>query len=192
AKVADEKQTAGTIVQTMLNQNSRVTVVGFGGVNNVVPNQTPVDVVCQPTIASAANLDSLASCVSKLHRRSETEGNDTDYAAALGQAMSYFSPGTTAGQQSPAGSIKVILMMTDGGVDVHRNTQQYGGGWLAGEQQVVSQKLAAARQEGVQVWPLGFGTDITRGDSSYLGQLARGGAQTSCDTRQVSQPHYQV
>ena len=54
AKVADEKQTAGTIVQSMLNPRSRVTVIGFGGVNHVVPNQNPVDVVCQPTIASGA------------------------------------------------------------------------------------------------------------------------------------------
>src|SRR5215472_14997120 len=93
AKVADEKQTAGTIVQTMLNPHSRVTVVGFGGANGVVPSQSRVDVTCQPTIASGAqNLGYLASCVGKLHRRSEQEGNDTDYAAALQQAMGYFAP----------------------------------------------------------------------------------------------------
>ena len=83
-KVADEKQTVGTIVQSMLNPRSRVTVIGFGGVNHVAPDQNPVDVACVPTIASgAANLDYLASCVSKLHRRTEAEGDDTDYAAAL-------------------------------------------------------------------------------------------------------------
>ena len=99
AKVADERQTAGTIVQSMLNPRSRVTVVGFGGVNHVAPDQNPVDVVCQPTIASgAANLSYLASCVGKLHRRTEAEGDDTDYAAALGQAMTYFNP------QPPTGS----------------------------------------------------------------------------------------
>ena len=59
--VADEQQTVGTIVQTMLNPASRVTVIGFGGVNNVVRGQSPVDLLCQPTIASgAANLDYLA------------------------------------------------------------------------------------------------------------------------------------
>ena len=137
AKVADEKQTVGTIVQSMLNPGSRVTVVGFGGVNHVAPNQTPVDVVCQPTIASGTqNLSYLASCVSKLHRRTEQEGDDTDYAAALGQAMSYLSPNSTSAPASPSGAIKVILMMTDGAVDVHRDTQQYGtqldGGRAAG------------------------------------------------------------
>ena len=193
AKVADERQTAGTIVQTMLNPRSRVTVVGFGGVNHIVPNQSPVDVVCQPTIASgAANLSYLSSCVSKLHRRTEAEGDDTDYAAALGQAMSYFNPSTSYGQQSPSGAIKVILMMTDGGVDVHRDTQQYGVDWQLGEQQAVSQQLAAARQDGVQVWPLGFGTDITPQAASYLNQIAKSGAQTACDSRAESQPHYNV
>jgi von Willebrand factor type A domain len=196
AKVADEKQTVGTIVQSMLNPGSRVTVVGFGGVNHVAPNQTPVDVVCQPTIASGTqNLSYLASCVSKLHRRTEQEGDDTDYAAALGQAMSYLSPASTATPPAPSGAIKVILMMTDGAVDVHRDTQQYGANWMEGEQQAVNQQLAAARSDGVQVWPLGFGTDIGTGITEsqaldYLNQVAVGGAAAVCDKRHVAnQPH---
>src|SRR5207247_444950 len=105
AKVADEKQTAGTIVQSMLNARSRVTVVGFGGVNHAAADQNPVDVVCQPTIASGTqNLSYLASCVNKLHRRSEQQGDDTDYSAALGQAMNYLSPNSSATPPSPSGA----------------------------------------------------------------------------------------
>ena len=196
AKVADEKQTAGTIVQSMLNARSRVTVVGFGGVNHVTPNQTPVDVACQPTIAGGPqNLSYLASCVNKLHRRSEQEGDDTDYAAALGQAMNYLSPNGSATPPSPGGAIKVILMMTDGAVDVHRNTPQYGSNWMEGEQAAVDQQLAAAKANGVQVWPLGFGTDIgtgiTEGQAlSYLNRVAANGAPAVCDKRHVAnQPH---
>jgi hypothetical protein len=196
AKVADEKQTAGTIVQSLLNPRSRVTVVGFGGVNHLGPDQNPVDVVCQPTVASGtANLGYLASCVGNLHRRTEAEGDDTDYAAALGQAMTYFNPATSYGQQSPSGAIKVVLMMTDGAVDVHRNTQQYGTNWLEGEHQAVNQQLAAAKTDGVQVWPLGFGTDIGTGITepqalAYLNQLAAGGAPAVCDKRHTAnQPH---
>jgi hypothetical protein len=195
AKVAQEKATAATITQTLLNPRSRVTVIGFGGVNHVAASQSPVDVTCQPTIASGTQaLGYLTSCVGKLHQRSEQEGNDTDYAAALGQAMSYLTPGATATPPSPAGAIKVILMMTDGAVDVHRNTQQYGTGWQAGEQQAVSQQLAAARSAGAQVWPLGFGTDVGTGMTqaqalAYLNQVAAGGAQGGCDTRQESRPH---
>lgn len=196
AKVAAEKQTAGTIAQTMLNPASRVTVIGFGGVNNVVPGQNPVDVVCQPTIAGGqANQDYLASCVGKLHRRTEQEGDDTDYAAALNEAMSYLAPGSTATPASPPNAIKVILMMTDGAVDVHRNTQQYGSNWQLGEQTAINQQMSAAKAAGVQLWPLGFGTDIGTGvtqpqAAQYLNRMASSGAPAVCGTRQAaSQPH---
>jgi hypothetical protein len=192
ATLADERQTAATIAQTMLNPASRVTVVGFGGINHVAAGQSPVDVACQPTIASGANLGYLASCVTKLHRRTEAEGDDTDYAAALGQALSYFDPDTAFGRQSPRGAVKIILMMTDGGIDVHRDTQHYGPNWQLGEQEAVDQHLALARQYGAQVWPLGFGTDIMPEDASYLNRLAQGGARVGCDSRPVSEPHYQV
>lgn len=192
ANVAEERQTAGTIAQSLLNPRSRVAVVGFGGVNEVVPNQTPVNVACQPTLAGGTrNLAYLASCVNSLHRRTEAEGNDTDYAAALGQAMSYLNPSTSYGKQSPAGAIKVILMMTDGGLDVHRDTRQYGTNWLAGAHHAVNLQLAAARAGGVQVWPLGFGT-ISAGDQHYLDYLAASGAQTACDNRAESKPHATV
>jgi hypothetical protein len=192
ANVTAERQTAGTIAQAMLNPHSRVTVIGFGGVNHVAPDQDPVSVVCQPTIASGtANLAYLASCVNGLHRRTEAEGDDTDYAAALGQAMSYFSPATAYGQQSPAGAIKVVLMMTDGGLDVHRDTQQYGTDWLAGVHHAVDLQLAAARQDHVQVWPLGFGT-IDPTDSQYLDYLAASGYQSACDNRAQSRPRAQI
>ncbi len=179
--VAQEKQVAATIGQSMLNPASRITVIGFGGVNHVAPNQNPIDVACKPTIASGAqNLGYLSTCVNSLHRRTEAEGDDTDYAAAFGQAMSYLNPNTTYGAQSPPGALKVILMMTDGGVDVSRNTQQYGQDWLAGVHQAVNEQLALARQDHVQVWTLGMGTDITSTDEQYLQYLASNGAQSTC------------
>lgn len=179
--VAQEKQVAATIGQSMLNPASRVTVVGFGGVNNVAPGQNPVNVACQPTTASGAqHLAYLSTCVNSLHRRTEAEGDDTDYAAALGQATGYFNPATALGRQSPPGAIKVILMMTDGGVDVHRDTQQYGQDWLAGVHQAINEQLALARQDHVQVWTLGMGTDITPPDQQYLQYLAASGARSAC------------
>jgi hypothetical protein len=195
-KVADEKQTVGTIVQTMLNPSSRVTVIGFGGVNNVVPHQNSVDVVCQPTIASGAtNLDYLSNCAGNLHRRTEQQGDDTDYATALGEAMNFLGPGSPATPAAPAKAIKVILMMTDGAVDVHRNPQQYGSNWQLGEQTAINQQLAAATSAGVQVWPLGFGTDIGTNVTQpqalkYLNNMAAHGAPAVCDTRHAAnQPH---
>jgi hypothetical protein len=179
--VAQERQVAATIGQSMLNPASRITVVGFGGVNHMAPDQNPINVACQPTIASGAkNLAYLSVCPNSLNRRSEAEGDDTDYAAALGQAMSYLNPDTTYGQQSPPGALKVILMMTDGGVDVHRDTQQYGQDWLAGVHQAVNEQLALARQDHVEVWTLGMGTDINATDQQYLQYLAAHGAQSTC------------
>ena len=179
--VAQERQVSATIGQSMLNPGSRITVVGFGGVNNIVPNQDPVNVACNPTVAdSQRNLDYLSTCVNSLHRRSERQGDDTDYAAALGQAMTYFSPDSLYGSQSPRGAIKVILMMTDGGVDVHRDTKQYGQDWQQGETQAINEQLAKARQNRVQLWTLGMGTDITAHDQAYLQHLAASGAPSPC------------
>ena len=72
--VAQERQVAATIGQSMLNPASRITVVGFGGVNHVAPDQNAINVACQPTIASGAkNLAYLSTCPSSLHRRSEAK-----------------------------------------------------------------------------------------------------------------------
>jgi hypothetical protein len=201
-KVADETATVGTVVQSLLNPESRVTVIGFGGVNHVVPNQVPTDVACVPTIASGpANLDYLSKCVTKLHRRTEAEGDDTDYAAALSQAMNYLSPSGTATPPSPNGAIKVIMMMTDGAVDVARDTQQYGTNWPLGEQTAINQQLSAAKADGVQFWPLGFGTeDIGQnvdGTSVSVPQALRNlntmasqAAPSVCGTKEAAvQPH---
>jgi hypothetical protein len=199
-KVSDEKATVGTIVQSLLNPASRVTVIGFGGVNHVAPNQVPTDVACVPTIASgAANLDYLSTCVSKLHRRTEAEGDDTDYAAALAQAVSYLSAASTATPASPAGAHKIILMMTDGAVDVRRDTQQYGTNWQLGEQTAINQQLSTAKADGVQFWPLGFGTDIGNVDGTnisessalnYLNTMASQAAPSVCGTKKSAvQPH---
>jgi hypothetical protein len=200
AKVADEKATTLEIVTSLLNPGSRVTVVGFGGVNHVAPNQDPTDVACQPTIASPANLGYLTSCVGKLHQRSGAEGDDTDYAAALGQATSYFNPETAYGRQSPPGATKVILMMTDGAVDVQRNTQQYGTDWRLGELTQIDDQLTIARSEQVQFWALGFGTDygtnaggtiITKADAlAYLNAMAAKGAPAVCDGQRASVQPY--
>jgi len=179
--VAQERQVAETIGQSMLNPGSRITVIGFGGVNHVAPDQNPIDMACKPTVASGAqNLAYLSTCPNSLHRRTEAQGDDTDYAAAFGQAMSYLNPDTPYGAQSPPGALKVILMMTDGAVDAHRDTQQYGQDWLSGVHQAVNEQLALARQDHVQVWTLGMGTDITSQDEQYLQYLASSGAQSRC------------
>jgi hypothetical protein len=196
AKVTAEKQTVGTIVQSLLNPRSRVTVIGFGGRSNPALNQNPIDIVCVPTVASGArNLSYLATCVNKLHRRTPAQGDATDYAAALGQAMGYFNPNSTYGQQSPAKAHKVVLMMTDGAVDVSGDTKHYTSNWRLGEQQAINQQLALARTYGAQVWPLGFGTvtgsGITEAQAlQNLNNIAAHAAPAVCNKHLVAdQPH---
>jgi von Willebrand factor type A domain len=191
ADVAREIQAAGTIAQTPLNPRSRVTVVGFGGVNGVRPDQDPTAVVCQPTITDGtASFDYLSRCVSGLHRRTDAEGDDTDYAAALAQAMNYLGGGTPASQQSPAGATKAIFLMTDGGLDVHRDPQ-YLPDWQTAARHAVDLQLQAAEAAHVEIWPLGFGA-ISPADHRYLDELAAGGSQDACDSRAVSRPHATV
>ena len=186
--VAREVQAAGILAQSPLNPRSRVTIIGFGGVNGVAPDQDPTSVVCQPTVTgSTASLQYLARCVSGLHRRTEAEGDDTDYAAALAQAMNVLGDGTSDGQQSPAGATKAIFMMTDGGLDLHRDPQ-YLPDWVTAAHHAVDLQLQAARASDVQVWPLGFGS-IDQQDHDYLGYLAAQGAQPSHDSCQISRPH---
>ena len=199
ASIADEKATTLEIASSLLNQESRVTVIGFGGVNDPSAKQDPTNIACPPT--TAVNRDTLATCVNQnLYPRTLSQGNDTDYAAALGQAMSYLDPSTTYGQQSPPGATKVILMMTDGAADVHNDTQQYTGNWSAGELSQVDARLSTARQDNVQFWALGFGSDIgtdvdgklvTRAEAlRYLDNMAAAGAPAVCNGQRAPvQPH---
>lgn len=192
-KVTDEKATVGMIIQSQLNPASRVTVIGFGGVNGVAPNEVATDVACVPTTAGgAANLAYLSTCYDKLGPRGEKDADDTDYAAALTGALTYLSPASTATPPSPAKAIKVILMMTDGAVDVHRDPQRGAtpAARLTAENAAVSKELGIAKADGVQFWPLGFGTDIGSNVDhtniteqqalSYLNDMAARGASDAC------------
>jgi hypothetical protein len=189
ADIRHETEAAGTLAQAPLNPRSRVTVFGFGGTDGAAPNQNPIDAVCQPTVVnSKANLEYLATCVDKLHARTQVQGNNTDYVAALTQAMNVLSPSTPTGQQSPAGAVKVIIMMTDGGLDETGNPAYPQPNWQTAAKNAVSLELSAAQQAGAEVWPLGFGS-IDPSDQNYLFSLATGGGQNACDSRSASKPH---
>jgi hypothetical protein len=187
--IMHETEAAGTLAQAALNPHSRVTVFGFGGADGAVPNQNPIDAVCQPTVVNTkANLEYLAGCVSKLRARTYNQGYNTDYVAALTQAMNVLSPNTPFGQQSPAGAVKVIMMMTDGGLDESNNPAYPQPNWQTAAHNAVNLELQQADKDGVEVWPLGFGS-IDSTDAAYLASLATGGGQAACDSRSASRPH---
>jgi hypothetical protein len=181
ADVTREIEAASTIAQGGLNERTRVTVLGFGSDNG---GQSPVDNVCRPTIVNTqVNLQYLADCVRRLHRRTPAQGNDTDHVAALSQALAVYGSG------SPPGSIRAVFLLTDGNLDV-RHSPKYGNGDRNAEaRRQLLPLLANARDANVQIWPLGFGSRI---DKAALDRFAAGGAQKGCDIRSVSRPQARV
>ncbi|HET9898785.1 MAG TPA: vWA domain-containing protein [Streptosporangiaceae bacterium] len=180
--ISHEAQAASTIAQSVLNPQSRVSVVGFGGADAVAPRADPTAIVCQPTTTSGTgNLEYLARCVGGLRPRTAAEGNNTDYYGALGQALSILS-----GKSVP-GALNVILMMTDGGLDEDGNKSFPQPNWQVAAHAAINRELAGAGRGNISVWPLGFGS-IDSADQGYLQHLAHGGGQVTCDGRQVSQP----
>ncbi|WP_165950324.1 vWA domain-containing protein [Actinomadura sp. GC306] len=184
ADVQKEIDAASTIALGGLNARSRVSVYGFGSQNR--PGQSAITEVCPPTILdSSVKKDALASCVRKLHRREDGEGNDTDHAAALAKGLSALTTG------GPDGALKVVFLLTDGRLDVSRSPNY---GRIASDrngeaQKQVDTQLALAQANRVQVWPLGFGDAI---DRPALDGFAAGGYQGTCDERPDSKPRARV
>jgi hypothetical protein len=148
--VVKEKEAARTIAFSVLAPESQVAVIGFGSADG--PGQSPVDVVCKPAVLDdQQSRDALGKCVEALHRRASDEGNDTDHAAALQQALSI--------ARSGGPGRKVVFLLTDGKLDVS-NSPAYGdtarrrNTAATGE---VRRTLGALSKEKAQVWPLGFG-----------------------------------
>ncbi|OKJ95666.1 hypothetical protein AMK34_21930 [Amycolatopsis sp. CB00013] len=161
----------------MLAPGSVVSVIGFGSSNG--PGQSPVDVVCPPTLFdSAQKRDSIANCIGGLHRRTPAEGDDTDHVAALQQAQTFF--------QANGPQKKVIFLLTDGKLNVANS--QFWGDTPQRRNAAASAKLTEVLGQlggaGVQVWPFGFGSV----DQSAL----RGFAQGKSCTPAARDPHEQT
>jgi hypothetical protein len=192
ADVTREIAASATIAQSVLNPHSRVTVLGFGS-DNGKPGQHAVDEICRPTtVDGSVSMGYLATCVKGLHRRTEAEGSDTDHVAVIAQSLSTL-------RASPlTGALKVIFLLTDGKLDVARSPA-YGSGDnndphigarrnAAAEEQLKTQ-INQAQQTGVQIWPLGFGAQVT---SANLDRFATGASRQGCDDRSVSQPKARI
>ncbi|MFI5932219.1 vWA domain-containing protein [Actinoplanes sp. NPDC051494] len=164
--VVKEREAARTIAFSVLAPGSVVSVVGFGSSDR--SGQSAVDVACSPTVLDSPQArDALAECVGDLHRRTPAEGDDTDQAAALQQALSFVRTGKP--------ERKVVFLLTDGKLDVP-NSPAYGdtaerrNAAAAG---LTREALADLAAIGAQVWPLGFGAV----DDAALKGFATG---TSC------------
>ncbi|WP_052422629.1 vWA domain-containing protein [Nonomuraea candida] len=181
--VSRERAAAQLIALSELSPRSQVAVVGFGSSNG--PGQSAVDIVCPLTgVETAQDRESLSRCVEKLRRREAHEGNDTDHAAALEQALDIMN------EPDDQQRAKIVFLLTDGVLDVARSPQ-YGADPRdrnANARRQIAGTLGDAREGRVQIWPLGFGS----ADQAGLKAFADGGWREPCGTLESARPRARV
>ncbi|MEU2182984.1 vWA domain-containing protein [Streptomyces thermolilacinus] len=181
--LAREVEAAALLAQGEISERSRATVIGFG--SSEEPGQSPVREVCPLTVADSAGRQRLSDCVQRLARRDSRVGPGTDFPAAIGQAV-----GRLTEQDTPAVP-KVVFLLTDGRLDVD-DSPEYGAdpeSRKANGLKRLADELARARDEKVQIWPLGFGKDI---DRAMLTGMAEGGYRGGCADLPSATPRMRV
>lgn len=185
AAVASERDAAAALVSSDLSKRSKFLVAGFGSTNR--PSQTAVKPYCDfITTTSRIARDRLVSCANQVRIRKPAEGNDTDHAKAIQFALERLS-GETVGTP-------VIFLLTDGVLDVRRSPSY---GRVPGRRnaeamrRLTQQLLPTARARDTQIWPLGFGSAVSK---PSLDRFAAGGAgaSTLCPASRASRPHATV
>ncbi|MER7533912.1 VWA domain-containing protein [Streptomyces sp. NPDC097704] len=185
--LARETEAAALLSQGEISERSRATIIGFGSSEKA--GQSPVREVCPLTVADAAGRERLSACVQQLGRRDTARmGPGTDFPAAVRQAVTRLTE--AGGAKNPAVP-KVVFLLTDGKLDVadspeygtDRDTRQSNGA------RRLTEELARARAAGVQIWPLGFGSEI---DRSALTAMAEGGYRGACSDIPGSVPRMRV
>lgn len=170
ADMKAEKAAAARIALGDVSSQSHVTVFGFAAAES--DGQRAVDPVCPRTALDAAGRDTVGACVTKLRSRSRSQGTGTDFPSAIRQGVHDLTDGTDPSQP------RVLFLLTDGYMDVG-DSPKYGDPAhrdAEGDRQL-GLALKEARNEHVQVWPLGFG-DQPRMDE--LKRMAAGGYQKGC------------
>jgi hypothetical protein len=166
-----ERDAAALIALGEFAPSSTIAVVGFGSDNG---GQSPVDVVCPPsTVATAQDRQRLSDCTRTL--KSRTQGDGTDHAAALQQALSYLR----GDKKGP----KLIFLLTDGKLDV-TDSPRYGPDNIGDQRnrtahELIGTLLQEVHKEQIQVWPLGFGGV----DQGQLDRFAKGSFQGQCGAK---------
>lgn len=141
---------------------TRVAIAGFGS------GSSAVDEKCPPTVVTTDNVNDFVLCAEQVKRRS-IAGQHTDFAKAFDYASSVFK------DLKSESLTQAVILLTDGKYDP---TGKRGSSGLAPEDiEVLNNATAALREQGVQIWPLGFGQVL----KDELDELARKGASSQCD-----------
>jgi hypothetical protein len=182
--LAREVEAAALLSQGEISERSRAAVIGFGSSEKA--GQSAVREVCGLTVADAAGRQKLSDCVQQLGNRAKNgTGPGTDFPAAVRQAVSRLT------KEGKPGTPKVVFLLTDGKLDVG-DSPEYGADTAsrqANAAERLTDELARARRESVQIWPLGFGSQIDRG---ALDAMARGGFRNGCASLPDATPRMRV
>ena len=165
--IAGEQQASIEIIQAAWSSKSQIAVYGFGSApptRGASPSQA-VDKLCGLTeLNTAGNLDNLTRCANEIKPRSQIEGYNTDFAAALTEAESVLSA------PDPLRRVSLVFILTDGTLDLGNEAAT-----VAAQQQISGTILPSLESAGIEAWPVGFG----QADAGELSQFASGGAQVN-------------
>ncbi|MFF0742246.1 VWA domain-containing protein [Streptomyces sp. NPDC004111] len=182
--LAREVEAAALLSQGEISERSRAAVIGFGSSEKA--GQSAVREVCELTVADAAGRQSLSKCVQRLGDRAKNgTGPGTDFPAAVRQAVNRLT------KDGKPDTPKVVFLLTDGKLDVS-DSPEYGADAASRKtnaEKQLTDELARARRESVQIWPLGFGSRIDRG---ALDAMAQGGYRNGCANLPDATPRTRV
>ncbi|MFF3686910.1 VWA domain-containing protein [Streptomyces sp. NPDC002187] len=175
-----EKDAVSAIAVGEPSPKSRMAVFGFASADTA--DQSPIHEVCPVTELDVAGRERISECASELRRRERDEGSGTDFISAVRQGVARLT-------EAPGPDVpRVLFLLTDGKLDVE-DSYTYRDLDTASRTDAVKRDLRRALKEArdakVQIWPLGFGSDI---DLDALRALAAGGYQTGCKDIPEAEP----
>jgi hypothetical protein len=189
-EIAGERQAAAQIVEEEWSPQSQIAIYGFGSAPDKrgAQPQAAIDQYCAPTeLTGQAARATLIRCATQIKPRTAAQGYNTDFAAALTQAL------TVLGAPQPVSRLSLVFILTDGQLDVGPDSPYSGwgssdaAGNAAAQQLIVNPStgiLHELRGIGAEIWPVGFG----QADTTELSLFARGGAQNGCPAGSGASP----
>jgi len=181
-ELAGVRLAAAQIVQEEWSPQSQIAIYGFGSAPDTrrAQPQSAIDQYCGPTeLTGGAARAKLTQCAAEITPRTEAQGWNTDFAAALNQAL------TVLGAPQSVTRLPLVFILTDGQLDVGPDSPYSGYGSSDTAGNIAAQELITnpstgflhqLRGIGAEIWPVGFG----QADTTQLSVFARGGAQNGC------------
>ena len=189
-EIAGERQAAAQIVEEEWSSQSQIAIYGFGSAPDKrgAQPQAAIDQYCGLTeLTGQAARAKLTHCATQIKPRTASQGYNTDFAAALTQAL------TVLGAPQPVSRLPLVFILTDGQLDVGPDSPYSGFGSSDAAGNAAAQQLIVNPSTGIlhkllglgaEIWPVGFG----QADTTELSLFARGGAQNGCPAGSGANP----